>query len=367
MDFRTQRRLSLGGASLTVLALLLAGCQAPSLPPVKEAPVQTPVEQLRLVELKTRLPEPEASERVELYDRDRGRLFSFVGYIPPGPAAEDRPPGPHPRPRTGRFPGTVWSAALGAMGLYDLREETALPSALVGRFGAYWGRAALPAGGRWLYLTGTFDTQATLVAPLDRRGIVGAWRATTPLPPSPVGRRSLHRVFVTGPTKRVPFGQLYLLGGWHTDGQPGLTTVHRAPVRQRGDLGAFTAQNVRLPAGATVGFSLARRGERLYLAHGSAIWSAPLNAGGLSTFQRVFQDNRLDHNNYGGSGLACGDGLLLLVDVAKSHLFTLTSDGTPRHLRTLEHPAPFGQRTVFYHRGKFHITTNHGGRIYRLE
>ena len=342
-----------------LLPLMTASCAAapPPVAPIKEVSVEVPVDSLCLVELKTRLPDPGASERVELYDPGRGRLISFVGYVPP-------PPGPSVRgePRLGRFPGTVWSAAMGRAGLSDVRPESPLPKTLV-QFGSYWGRAALSADGRHLLLTGSFNTRSALVAPLDRDGRLGAWRETTPLPPSPASRRSLHGVLVAG-------SWLYLLGGWHTDGQPGLTEIHRAPVGEDGSLGQFNALDVHLPAGAEAGFSLVRcgaRGLEVCMARADRVWRSNLHQGQLSSFEQLIRDPRLDHVDYGGSGIAWGGGLLLLADVGQTHLLALESGGTIRLLRSLQNPAPFGQRTALFHDGRFYITTTHEGRIYKLE
>lgn len=318
--------------------------------------MRTNPKELRLVELPTRLPMPLADDRVEVFDPARGRLVTFPGHQPL--------PMHHPRPRNPQVPPArlfsrqVWSATVTGATISAFAPQAELHGELA--FGSYWGRAAFSADGRHLYFTGPFNTRSIYLAAAEPGGRLGAWHATRPMPPSPKGRRSLHQVLVAG-------GRLLVLGGWYADGLPGIRQIHAAPLGNDGTVGEFKLLARRLPF-AEAAFSSARCGGQLYLARGNTIWSSTLGQGGaLSTFERALSDVRLKHEEYGGTGMACCDGWLVLADEAQTHLLRRATDGGLRLFHSIQNPAPFKRRTVFCHLGRFFVTTTHGGRIYSLE
>ena len=236
-------------------------------------------------------------------------------------------------------------------------REVDLPRELV--FGSYWARAAFSEDGRHLYFTGPFNTQAVYLSTVGPKGRLGPWQATRSMPASQNGRRSLHQIFVAG-------RRLHVLGGWWADNNPGIRQIHAAVVGQAGAVGPFRLLSARVPF-VEVAFSLARCGGRIYLARGDTIWvSARGEQGALTAFEPALTDARLQHENYGGTGLACGGDTLVLADEARTHLLHLGRKGRPALVQSLQNPAPFRRRTVFCHRGRFFVTTTHGGRIYRL-
>ena len=338
--------------AVTLLSLLLCQCCAGQSP---RAPTSTPNGEHRLVELTTRLPQPGADDRVEVYDAVRGRVVSFPGHLSP-----PRRPSHHrrPQPPLGRlFSRQVWSAAVSDTSIGTFVREVDLPRELV--FGSYWARAAFSEDGRHLYLTGPFNTQAVYLSTVGPKGRLGPWQATRSMPASQNGRRSLHQIFVAG-------RRLHVLGGWWADNNPGIRQIHAAVVGQAGAVGPFRLLSARVPF-VEVAFSLARCGGRIYLARGDTIWvSARGEQGALTAFEPALTDARLQHENYGGTGLACGGDTLVLADEARTHLLHLGRKGRPALVQSLQNPAPFRRRTVFCHRGRFFVTTTHGGRIYRL-
>lgn len=355
-----------GQTSRSCLKVLLAclvqcsACASPAGQPAgprntgHEPAVIPPAPSFRLVELTARLPLPTADDRVEAYDPAHGRLVTFPGH--------DAPPSDGPKPRhqpvEDPFPRQVWSARVGDAGVSVFRAETELPQEL--RFGSYWARAAFDPAGSHLYLTGPFETRATYVTSVADDGRLGPWRATTLLPSSPKGRRSLHQVFLAG-------GRLYSLGGWHSDGVPGLRDIHSAAVEPDGTIGAFARLEVELPFDA-MAFSLARcGGAHVLVARGTRIWSSALQqGGGLTPFAAVFEDERLEHESYGGTAMACSDEWLVLVDEARTHVFDREKGGALHYTAGIAHPASFKRRTAFCHDGRFFITTTRGGTIYTL-
>ncbi len=302
------------------------------------------------------LPVPTASDRLDLFDPVHDRLLTFIGY--------DQPPGPRTE---ARFPNELWSVPLDRGVLAKASAETAPPADLP--FGSYWGRAALTRDGRYLYLTGPFDTLSVLVADLDESGRVGSWQSTTTLPTTPTQRRSLHQILVDG-------DHLLVLGGWFQDGQPAMRDIHVAPLSSDGGVGAFRLLEISLPIDGG-GFSISRCNGYLFVARGTEVWSSQmLDEGELAPFTLAVRDNTIDHASYGQTAMACSDTHLVLVDVQQTHLFELGPDGALRALAHLEHPATFPQRehgpvypsrSVFVREGGFVITTSNGGRVYKLD
>ena len=242
-------------------------------------------------ELKTRLPVPDADDRVEVYDASRGRVVSFPGH-------RRLPHYPHhhrqPRVPPGQlYSRQVWSAAVNDQGVSPFRREADLPPELT--FGSYWARAVFSGSGRHLYLTGPFDTRAVYVSDVDVSGGLGPWRTTGPMPPSPGRRRSLHQVLVAG-------GRLLVLGGWYEDNKPAIRQLHAAPLADNGNVGPFQQLNARLPC-AGVAFSLARCGDRLLLAWQDTVWGSKLSDGSPGAFGVAVKDPRVAHHSYGNTAV----------------------------------------------------------------
>ncbi len=338
---------------MTLAPLLCLWCAcATSTPSPKEAPMsaeQTP----RWEELKTRLPVPEADDRVEVHDAARGRVVSFPGHR----QLRHYPHFHRPRAPGELYTRQVWSAAVTDRGVSAFRKERDLPAELA--FGSYWARAVFSGGGRRLYLTGPFDTRAVYVSDVDAGGRLGPWRATEPMPAGPRSRRSLHQALVVR-------GKLLILGGWYEDNKPAMDQLHAAPLAADGAVGTFRLLNTKLPFSG-VAFSLARCDDRLFLAWKDTIWVASLDEGGApGAFRQAVKDPRINHLSYGNSGMACCGDTLALADAQQTHLFTLAPGKPPRPKATVKHPAPFSRRPLFCHRGAYMLTTTHEGRIYRL-
>ena len=306
-------------------------------------------EQGGLVELPVRLPLPDADDRVEVFDPQGGRLYSFLGHIDPA-SSQGTPPGQ-------LFSRAVWSAALDGDCLGAFRREASLPDDLA--FGSYWGRATVSGDGGFLYFTGPFGSHASYVAALGTNGAVEQWTATTAIPPSPTGRRSLHQTFAHA-------GRIFVLGGWHQDGQPALDGIASAPVLEGGGLGEFAPAQVSLPA-PLLAFSVARCGRSLYVARDSRLVVTTLDdRGGPGPFVLALEDPEIHHESYGNNGLACVGSSLALVDEDRTHLFSVGDDGSLSLVRRIEHPRPFSRRSVHALADRVLVTTTDEGRIYSL-
>jgi len=289
------------------------------------------------------LPISTASERAEVFDVTTGTLLSFPYY------------------NSGDLT-SVYSTQPGSTDSFSWTPTTSFQPART----TYWGRGA--SDGNNLYFSGTIDS-VSMFASIGANGMLGSWQPMTPLP-TPAGGtgRSLHQTFIYQ-------GRLYVLGGWHGDGQPLYSDVYYAPIMTGGALGSFI-QTTSMPLGMCGHSATVSASGMIYVAYGTNLFLAQIAADG-SVGSWVTQPTiaGMNHNNYGNTAMTVVNNQLVIVDYSSTFICQLNNSGQVSALAaTISNPAYLWDRSVYVNNGKLYVTAatgtnanNRVGNIYRLD
>ena len=278
------------------------------------------------------LPHPGASDRVEVFAASTRQLFSFPTYEG----------------------GYVADGYVSPQSATDTFAFSTLP----GLASVYWGRVACD--GTNVYTVGGYGVAAYSIryVPVSAPS---AWRSTVDVPNlvKPIGR-ALHQTFLYR-------GRMYVLGGWHGDGQPLDADVEYAPVQSDGSIGAFLP-TTSLPVGMAGHSATVSSNGVVYVAHRTNLYSAQIAAdGSVGAWRTEPTVAGLDHNNVGNTGLTIVGNTLVIVDSSKTFFCRLGASGTLDSLITsITNPVTFSQRSLYSNGDKVYLAAPEGG-IYRIE
>ncbi len=306
-------------------------CGAAVLAMALELSTSTGVAQPHFVQVGT-LPHPGASDRVEVFAASTRQLFSFPTY-------------------DGGYVGEGYVSPQSANDAFAF-------STLPGFASVYWGRVACD--GTNVYTVGGYGVSAysILYAPVASPS---SWRSTVDVPNlvKPIGR-ALHQTFIYR-------GRMYVLGGWHGDGQPLNADVEYAPVQSDGSIGAFLP-TTSLPVGMAGHSATVSSNGVVYVAHKTNLYSAQIAAdGSVGAWRTEPSVAGLDHNNVGNTGLTIVGNTLVIVDSSNTFFCLLSSSGAiGSAVTSISNPVVFSQRSIYSKGGKVYLTAPEGG-IYRIE
>jgi len=279
---------------------------------------------------------PTSAERGEAFDAASGTLFSIIYWTQAGAGGNT-----HDNYST-KVAGDVFSWT----------KTTSTPGE------NYWGRACT--GGGRLYFNGTIHGAAnSWFAPFGANGLLGAWQSTTALP-SVNGSRSLHQTFIYG-------NRLYVIGGWHGDGQPAYADAWYAPIQGNGALGIFV-QTTSLPTGVVGHSATVSPHGMIYVANDTNLFTGQIAGDGtVGSWSTEPAIPGLQHNNIGNTAVALVSNLLVIVGSTTTHVCRLDNSGHLAYVATtISNPASFGERSAYANNGTVYVTATTGN-IYRID
>ena len=282
------------------------------------------------------LPLPTDLDRVEVFDAVSQQLFSFPTY---------------------NSAGDVSDGYVSGQGPNDTFAFTELP----GLEAVHWGRVATD--GASLYSVGgygvlTYNVEYVPIASVSQSPV---WQSTTILPylTYPFGRALLQTFIYQG--------NLYVLGGYGGSGQTLYSDVDYAPILSGGALGSFVP-TTSLPLGM-YGHSAAVSADGVvYVAYNTNLYSAQIAAdGSLGPWVTQPPIPGMNHNNYGNTGMAIVNNLLVIVDCTNTFVCRLGASGQLESAAAaIPNPVYLAEYSVYANNGRFYVTATSGG-IYRID